>query len=122
MFRYIQISALAVAAFIGYVLPLVLSWFLMTRLYSAVATKDAELGRGYFWLLLAVNIFGSVMGGYVAARLSKFQPLLHGMLSGIVGGILMGAFREFNIAWSFYYVVAGIVGGWLWHRGLGAIK
>ena len=117
MLQHIQLSALAIGVFVGYVVPFLISWLFVAGMLDAAAANDAPLGRRYFWLMLTMNLLGPVMGGFVAARLSKYQPLLNGFLSGLAGGVLVGAFREdLHAGLLFYYALAGVVGGWLCGR------
>jgi len=116
MFKHLQPSALAVGAFCGQVIPFLLTLLFANRIYDTASTQDTETARFYYWLMVATNVLGPVVGGFFAARLSLYQPLLHGLLAGLLGGVVVSAFRGFNGSLLLYYAFAGVAGGWLAFR------
>lgn len=113
MFRHIQISALAAALFVGYIVPLLLSVVVLMNIFTAIEQQDAATSRSLFGLMVVLNVLGSVAGGYVAAAVAKHQPLLHGLLSALLGVALISPFRSVGLLWALLFVIGGIVGAWL---------
>lgn len=116
MLRHLKPSAPAVGAFAGHVVPFLLSRVFLHRLYDAAVAQDAQTGRFYYVLLLVMHVLGPVVGGVVAACLSRHQPLWHGLLSGVTGSVVVGLLKGFDIGWLVYCALAGVVGGWLCRR------
>jgi hypothetical protein len=73
-----------------------------------------------FWIMYALGILISGIGGFVAGSLARQEHLLHGLvaafLTNIVYGLLAGAGSPFTLvefAGSMAGVLAGLAGGWL---------
>lgn len=116
MFAHIQLSALVIGVFAGHAIPFLVTVLLANGIFDAVEGGNLSVGRFYVWLIVFIKVLGAVIGGAVAARLSRHQPLMHGLLTGIVGCLVMDVFREFSIGLLLYSAFAGIVGGWLFNR------
>jgi hypothetical protein len=60
-----------------------------------------------------------VLAGYVAGRVAKTQPLLHGALAGVLGAVLIAFTQETVFAiviWSLIYISGSVAGGWLYRK------
>lgn len=93
VFRHLQFSALAVGVFVGYVVPMLISALLVLQIRSAFAADDGDLARSLWGAILVTNLAGSVGGGYAAAALVRHQHLLHGLVSAVIGLIVVSPFR-----------------------------
>lgn len=113
MLRHVQFSALAVGVFVGYALPLVIDTVLALEMIGAVEQQEVDAARRMFAIMVVVNLGGSVVGGYVTARLARHQPLLHGLLTAVAGLLLVSPFRGVSALWLFAFLVSGITGAWL---------
>ena len=101
-------TAILLAAFAAYVVPFVIITVLVAPLLGAFSRRGGNGGAVLFilWALLAT--LGPVVTGYVAARLAKSQPLLHGLLAGALAALVAIEFTGFD----------GVVGGiLLWASG-----
>jgi hypothetical protein len=113
MFQHIKISALALGIFAGYIVPLLVSALLYFGIQSQVEKQNFQAGRSMFGLMIVINIFGSIAGGYVSAAMTRHQQLLHGLLTAIVGYGLISPFGGFSFTMAFVFLAGGIVGAWL---------
>lgn len=87
---------------------------------SLVSPREGEASSPLFALFNAagvvVGLGGPVLGGYVAARIARVQPLFLGAIVGALGSALIAVSASPAIAglWtSFVFIPGGIVGGWL---------
>jgi hypothetical protein len=121
MLRSIRIRALLIALFAFYVAPLLA----LTVLMSVPNLLGVETDRIPLWLsplMLSAAWFlaiAPVCSGYFAAKLAQQQPLLHGLLVGIVGAAavaLLGRsdFLVLELVLPLIVVSSGLFGGWLW--------
>jgi hypothetical protein len=126
--KEVRIRALLIALFAFYVAP-VLPLIILTSLPFAADSSPPTPGqRVYGWgaasgllLILWFWALAPVGSGYFAAKLAKQQPLLHGLLTGVVGAILAVVWVQgllvFELALALIVVSCGLFGGWLWrHR------
>jgi hypothetical protein len=113
MLQHIRISAICFGVFIGYVTPLLNSALLFFGMETEVEKQNLGSARTLFGLLVVINIFGSIAGGYAAAFLARQQQLLHGLLTAIIGYAIISPFREFSFMMAIVFMVGGVVGAWL---------
>jgi MFS family permease len=113
---YPRVSAVAIGFFLGIVVP----FAALMVLGSLMAPREGEEASKWFtWLntlAVVVALGAPVLGGYLAARISNVQPLLHGCIVGLLGSVLIAFTSSPGIAglWSLIvFIPGGIVGGWL---------
>lgn len=120
----IQIRAVLIALFAFYVAP-ILPLIVLTSASDFFGAEPPVVGqRVPLWssasslLLLWFWALAPVGSGYLAAKLAKQQPLLHGLLTGIVGGVLVVLWVRglwvFELVLALLIVTCGLFGGWLW--------
>ena len=126
--RQIRVRALVIALFAFYVAPIlpliVLSSLLFVsdvapvvpgqRVYGWRAASGGMLVVLWFWAL------APVAAGYFAAKLARQQPLLHGLLVGMVGAaiavIWVHGLFVFEVVLALIITSCGLFGGWLWRH------
>jgi hypothetical protein len=113
---YPRVSAVAIGFFLGMVVPLAA----LLLVGSLVSPRDGEASSPLLAFFntagVIVGLGAPVLGGYLAARIAKVQPLLLGAIVGALGSVLIAVTASPAIAglWSaFVFVPGGIVGGWL---------
>lgn len=108
MWRSLSPLAVVAAALVAYVAPFAIIALVVAPLLGRIALSGVNGGAVLFvlWVLLAT--LGPLATGFVAARLSKAQPLLHGLLAGAVAALVAIQFT------GFHGVVGGII---LWSLG-----
>jgi hypothetical protein len=115
--RTLSISAVAIGFFAGFAVPYALV-FAVGPVMSVVSGQErVDLGAWFTLLWLGVAFFAPIAAGYVAARLAKVQPLLHGGvvgLLGIVAGIALSHSVESAVYAALIFGTGGVAGGWLW--------
>jgi hypothetical protein len=122
----IQIRAVLIALFAFYAAP-ILPLIALTSAPNFFGEPPAVGQRVPLWsstgsfLLLWFWALAPVGSGYLAAKLAKQQPLLHGLLTGAVGGALVVLWVRglwvFELVLGLLVVACGLFGGWLWrHR------
>lgn len=116
MFRHLQLSALALGVFAGYVVPLLVSALLMLQISGAAEANDRDLARSLWGAIVVTNLAGSVAGGYAAAALARHQQLLHGLVSALIGVVVVSPFQRGSLVLIACLVLGGIVGAWLKKR------
>lgn len=121
----IKLRAVLIALFACYVAP-ILPLTVLSSAPNFFGAAEPVGQRIPLWqsagslLLLWFWALAPVTSGYLAAKLAQQQPLLHGLLTGVVGGVL--AVLWVRGAWFFEAIVAlvvvssGLFGGWLWRR------
>ncbi len=114
MLANIRVSALCVGAFFGYVVPIALSLWIITSLYGAAHARDALSASGYFWMLILLHVGGPALGGFLAARMSKTQPLMHGVFTALVGW-LVASIAGNGLLVGIVYVLASVTGAAIWN-------
>lgn len=124
----VRFRALVIALFAFYVVPIVPLIVLSSLPLAADGAPPVPGQRVYGWRaasggLLVILWFWALAplgSGYFAAKLAKQHPLLHGLLAGVVGALLVVIWIQG--LWAFEFVLAlmiascGMFGGWLWHR------
>jgi hypothetical protein len=122
MIREIKWRALLIALFGFYVAPLLP----LVVISSIPNFLGAEPGQHYriwqspFLLVLAwFYAIAPVGAAYFAAKLARQQPLLHGLIIGLVGALLAvvwlhGATLVFELFLALLVLSCGLFGGWLW--------
>ena len=115
----IRIPAICIGAFFGYVLPNAIVLWLIDSVYGASNAQDAFDSDGYALAMVCVHFAGPTLGGLVAARIARTQPLLHGLLTALVGWLLSTVMGNGILA-GFLYVAASLSGarlsrGWNAH-------
>ena len=127
--KEVRVRALLIALFAFYVAP-ALPLIVLTSLPFATNSAPPIPGqRVYGWsaasggllLVLWFWALAPVGSGYFAAKLAKQQPLLHGLLTGVVGAILAVVWVQglllFELILALIVASCGLFGGWLWrHR------
>jgi hypothetical protein len=121
----IKFRALAISLFAFYVAP-ILPLVVVSSIPNFFGAAPNVGERMPFWhsgaslLLLWFWAVAPVGSGYLAAKLSQQQPLLHGLIAGGIGAVLVVLWV--HGAWLFEFVVAlivigsGLFGGWLCRR------
>jgi MFS family permease len=112
-------SAIAVAFVVAFVVPF--GTFYIAPLVLSLATGeksgDVPLMLVVFWFLCSV--LSPVLAGYLAARLARVQPLLHGAITAILAALLcallVDSARSALITFL-VFVPCGILGAWIWRR------
>jgi hypothetical protein len=121
----IKVRAVLIALFAFYIAPLLPLTVLSSipNFFGAAGPvgqriplwrSTASLVIFWFWAL------APVASGYLAAKLAEQQPLLHGLVSGAIGGVFVVLWVHGN--WVFELLLAllmigcGVFGGWLWRR------
>lgn len=135
----VNLRAVSWAVLVGYGAPFLVIAFPIASLSGWAASRGINGGPAIFvlWVLLAT--VGPVVTGFVAARVAKSRPLLHGLLAGclcallaigltgfdgIVGGIVMyltgmPLVEVLSISASMtwlLFIAGGLGGAWLWRR------
>lgn len=119
----IQIRAVLIALFAFYVAPI-----LPLVVLSSAPNFLGELrvpgqrvplwSEPFMFVLAWFYAFAPIGCGYFAARLARHQPLLHGLIVGIIGGALVALWVRgavvFEIGLAILIVSCGLFGGWLW--------
>ena len=113
MFSNIRPSALILGSFAGYVVPQFVSAWAVMSLFSAANARDAYGASGYFWVAIFVQVGGPLVGGYVAAKFGRTQPLLHGLLAALIGWLVASVFGNELLA-GILYLLASIAGAAIW--------
>jgi hypothetical protein len=112
-----RISAVAIGFFIGIIVPFVALMLVGSILAPSKGEEPSRLLGLYTVLWLILGIGGPFSGGFMAARIAKVQPLLHGCIVGLLGSIFVAVVTTPSITglWSaFVFVPGGITGGWIW--------
>jgi MFS family permease len=119
----LKLSAIAVAFIVAFVVPY--GSFYIAPVVLSLATGERS---GDVPLLLVVSWFlcsvlSPVLAGYLAARLARVQPLLHGAitasLAALLGALLVDSTRSALITFL-VFVPCGILGAWIWRRSANA--
>jgi hypothetical protein len=117
--------AILIALFAFYIAPII-PLTLITSIPNFFGAAPSVGQRIPWWqsagslLVLWIWALAPVGSGYLAARLAEQQPLLHGLVAGVVGALV--AVLWVQGAWAFELVIAvlvatcGLFGGWLWRR------
>jgi hypothetical protein len=125
LFRTIQVRALLIALFAFYVAP-VIPLVVLASIPFALDGPPVAGQRMYGWraavgglsVVLWFWALAPVGSGYLAAKLAKQQPLLHGLLAGVVGAVLAVVFARGEAVFEFMLALiiasSGLFGGWLW--------
>lgn len=126
--REIRLRALVIALFAFYVAPILPLIVLSSLPFASDGTPPVPGQRVYGWRaasggMLVVLWFWAlapVGSGYFAAKLAKQQPLLHGLLTGVVGAAIAVLWVQglfvFEIVLALIIASCGLFGGWLWRH------
>ena len=119
-----RFSALVIGFFFGFVVPYMI---FATLGYTVASASIAEAGVLPGWLNvigLIVGFAGPVIAGYLAAKIARVQPLLHGFIVGVLGSIMFAFLGPLLVAalFAIFVLIPGsVAGAWLWkRRGNGA--
>lgn len=119
MLRELKPSAIAIGFFFGLLVPFGI--FYLAPLFLSLATGerlgDVPVALTLFWYLSA--FLAPVLAGYLAARLAGSQPLMHGLVVGMLGAtcaVLFNRSVEAAVITFIVFSAGGIVGGWLWKK------
>ena len=130
MLNGIKLSALLIALFAFYLAPLLP----LTVITSIPNFFGAEPGQRFrLWqspVLLVLAWFYAIApvgAAYLAAKLARQQPLLHGLIVGLVGATVVtvwvqGDSLEFELLLALLVASCGLFGGWLWRYRNGQRK
>ena len=121
----IKVRAVAISLFAFYIAP-ILPLVVVSSISNFFGAAPNVGERMPLWhsgaslLLLWFWAVAPVGSGYLAAKLAQQQPLLHGLIAGGIGAVLV--VLSVHGAWLFEFVVAlivvscGLFGGWIWRR------
>ena len=115
--RTISLSAVVVGFFLGFVVPYALVFAIGPAMSFFSGQESITLGAWFTLLWLGVAVCAPVAAGYLAARLGRVQPLLHGAAAGLLGviaGIALSHSLESAAYTAMIFGSGGLVGGWLW--------
>lgn len=134
MIRSIRSGAIAIAFFGCYILPTVVAWLIFETGRAFFPSLIQGIAVFYGLLFLWMLFLAPVCAGYLAARMSKVAPLLHGLLVSAVGSILYVMYLSFagspgNKATLMPLLVvpvvllAGLFGAWFYrYRSKGTLE
>lgn len=79
----------------------------------ATSHSPVTIVLGWFYVI------APVAAGYMAAKKSRHQPLLHGLVVGVLGGLLVvlwvqGESIFFDVVIPASSACLGVIGGWFW--------
>ncbi|HEU4484067.1 MAG TPA: hypothetical protein VFR96_01155 [Povalibacter sp.] len=122
MIRGIKWRSLLIAMFAFYVAPLLplIVVSSIPNFFGAEAGQRFRIWQSPFVLVLAwFYAIAPVGAAYLAAKLAGQQPLLHGLLIGLVGAVLVvlwvqGGTVAFEAILALLVLSCGLFGGWLW--------
>jgi hypothetical protein len=106
--RALSPLAILLAMLVGYALPFVAMAQLAAPLLGKFTLSGGNGGAIGFFLWVVIAALSPLVTGYVAARLSKSLPLLHGLIAGALAVLVAIQFTGFQ------GVVGGII---LWALG-----
>jgi len=119
----IKIRAVLIALFAFYIAPIV-PLTVITSAQNFFGAADPIGQRIPIWqsaaslMLLWFWAVAPVGSGYLAAKIAGQQPLFHGLIAGIIGGlfaVLWGnGMWAFELALALLVISCGLFGGWLW--------
>jgi putative membrane protein (TIGR04086 family) len=118
MFENIRFSALCIGALFGYVVPIAASLWVITSLLGATHARDALGDTAYPAMLMVIHIGGPLLGGFLAARSGKSRPLVHGVITALMGWLVAAMFGS-GVLIGIVYVLASVTGAAIW-RGRSA--
>jgi hypothetical protein len=122
MLKGIKLRALIIALFAFYLAPL-LPLIVITSIpnfFGAEPGQRFRIWQSPFVLVLAwFYAIAPVGAAYFAAKLARRQPLLHGLIVGLVGAAFVvlwvrGDGLMFEVVFALLVVGSGLFGGWLW--------
>lgn len=111
--RAIRFSAIGAGAFVGYVVPAAVVLWASHSLLGASNAREAFGPGGYPWAMGFLHGGGPLAGGFLAARIARTQPLLHALLTGVLGWMLSTVIGN-GLLMAFVYVLASVVGAAIW--------
>lgn len=122
MIRQIKWRAVLIALFAFYVAPLLplIVVSSIPNLFGAEPGRHYRLWQSPFVLVMAwFYAIAPVGAAYLAAKLARQQPLLHGVLVGLVGAVLVvfwvhGGTTALEAVVALLVLACGLFGGWLW--------
>lgn len=115
-------SAVLVGFFAGFVVPYAVLLSIWPML--AYQTPDGRSVMPTWFTPIPLLVFALVpaIAGYISARMAKVQPLLHGLLVGILGA-LGSAFVHGSITtvavWGLICISGGVAGAWVYRKQAG---
>ena len=121
MLSELKPSAIAVAFVVAFVVPFGTFYIgpIILSLATGERSDDVPLLLVLFWFLCSV--LSPVLAGYLAARLARVQPLLHGAvtasLAALLGALFVDSVRSALITFL-VFVPCGILGAWIWRRSV----
>ena len=117
--RSLKVSAVLVGLFAGFVVPYAVLFSVWPML--AFETPDGRTVMPTWFTPIPLLVFALMpaIAGYISARMAKVQPLLHGLLVGILGA-LGSAFvhgSPVSVAvWGLICVSGGVAGAWVYRK------
>jgi len=110
MLGHLRPSILALAVFAGYIVPIPALWWLTSQLALEAEASNVASVRLFAVAIFIVRFGGSVLAGYLAARLSRIQPLLHGLVASVLGATFKVVFAQEGALLFGVSLVAGLAG------------
>ena len=114
-------GAIVIALFAFYVAPF-LPLVVLTSVPNFIAVDpNSQTSALYSVSLIALWFLalGPVGAGYLAARIAGRLPLYHGLITGLVGAVLVaiamrGGFWFAKVVLPLIVISSGLFGAWLW--------
>jgi len=120
--RQIKFTAVVIGFVVGFVVPYSLVFAIGPALSWASNQESVTLGTWFTVLWFGVAIAAPIAAGYLAARLAKVRPLLHGAAVGLLGvlaGIALSHSMDSALVSAAVFGAGGVAGGWLSRAGSG---
>jgi hypothetical protein len=116
-----KLSALLAGFFAGFLVPYLAFAALLATFQYRDTSGQVTMPGWFIPVPYLIFVAMPLLAGFVAARVAKVQPMLHGLFVGILGGLAtslvlgMNGLATIALTWV-VCLTGGVVGGWL-HAG-----